>query len=91
MLFVEEFYIENILCLNWGKIVIIYMIFENSKEWGLKIFCGVIEVVGWDYIIFSDLKLGICYLFLIIYFDYIIFDEEIVYMYLYFMLFYLLR
>ncbi|MCY7903120.1 spore coat protein GerQ [Bacillus inaquosorum] len=83
MLPVEESYIENILRLNRGKTATIYMTFENSKEWGSKIFRGVIEAAGRDHIILSDPKSGTRYLLLTIYLDYITFDEEIAYTYPY--------
>ncbi|MBL4970607.1 spore coat protein GerQ [Bacillus halotolerans] len=83
MLPVEESYIENILRLNRGKTATIYMTFENSKEWGSKIFRGVIEAAGRDHIIISDPKTGTRYLLLTIYLDYVTFDEEIAYTYPY--------
>jgi spore germination protein Q len=57
------------------------MTFENSKEWPSKIFRGVIEAAGRDHIILSDQSTGMRYLLLMVYLDYITFDEEINYYY----------
>ena len=78
----ESSYIENILRLNLGKIVSIYMNFENS-QWGSKIFKGKLEAAGKDHIIISDIQTQMRYLLLTIYLDYITFDEEINYYYPY--------
>jgi spore germination protein Q len=83
MLPLEESYIENILRLNRGKVATVYMTFEASKEWNSKIFKGVIEAAGRDHIILSDQKTGKRYLLLMVYLDYITFDEEIAYYYPY--------
>ncbi len=78
----ESSYIENILRLNLGKTVSIYMNFENS-QWGSKIFKGKLEAAGKDHIIISDAQTNMRYLLLTIYLDYITFDEEINYYYPY--------
>jgi spore germination protein Q len=59
------------------------MTFEASKEWNSKIFKGVIEAAGRDHIILSDQKTAKRYLLLMVYLDYITFDEEIAYYYPY--------
>ena len=78
----EQSYIENILRLNLGKMVSVYMNFENS-QWGSKVFKGRLEAAGKDHIIISEPQTGIRYLLLSIYLDYITFDEEINYYYPY--------
>ena len=78
----EQSYIENILRLNLGKVVSVYMNFENS-QWGSKIFKGKLEAAGKDHIIISDINTNMRYLLLTIYLDYITFDEEINYYYPY--------
>ncbi|TGB02946.1 spore coat protein GerQ [Halobacillus salinus] len=77
----EESYIENILRLNAGKPATVYMTFENNDQWNAKVFKGIIEAAGRDHIILSDPKTGMRYLLLMIYLDYITFDEEIEYNY----------
>lgn len=78
----EESYIENILRLNLGKKISVYMNFEQS-QWGSKIFKGILEAAGKDHIIISDEETNMRYLLLSIYLDYITFDEEINYYYPY--------
>lgn len=81
MLPLEESYVENILRLNKGKLATVYMTFENNKEWNAKIFKGIIEAAGRDHLILSDPQTGIRYILLMVYLDYITFDEEIEYEY----------
>ena len=78
----EQSYIENILRLNLGKMVSVYMNFENS-QWGSKVFKGRLEAAGKDHIIVSDPQTGTRYLLLSIYLEYITFEEEINYYYPY--------
>ena len=80
MLPLEQSYIENILRLNKGKLATVYMTFENNTQWNAKIFRGVIEAAGRDHIILSDPKTGQRYVLLMVYLDYITFDEEINYL-----------
>ncbi len=79
--FEEESYIENILRLNRGKLATVYMTFENNREWNAKIFKGIVEAAGRDHIVLSDPETGRRYLLLMIYLDYITFDEELNYEY----------
>lgn len=81
MLPLEQSYIENILRLNKGKTATVYMTFENNREWNAKIFKGVIEAAGRDHLILSDPQTGMRYLLLMVYLDYVTFDEEIEYTY----------
>ncbi|SFB25855.1 spore germination protein Q [Lentibacillus halodurans] len=83
MLPMEQSYIENILRLNEGKRATVYMTFENNEEWNAKIFRGVIEAAGRDHIILRDPQTGRRYLLLMIYLDYVTFDEELNYEYPY--------
>lgn len=73
----EQSYIENILRVNKGKKVSIYQSFADAGEWKDKVFTGIIEQSGRDHIILSDPTTGNWYLLLMIYVDYIKFDEEI--------------
>lgn len=75
----EESYIENILRLNKGKVATLYFTFANNREWNAKVITGVVEAAGRDHVIVSDTKTGKRYLMLLIYLDYITFDEEINY------------
>ncbi|MEQ6388423.1 spore coat protein GerQ [Bacillaceae bacterium S4-13-58] len=79
MLPTEQSYIENILRLNKGKQATVYMTFENNTQWNAKVFKGIIEAAGRDHIILSNPNTGRRYLLLMVYLDYITFDEELQY------------
>jgi len=81
MLPIQESFIENILRLNQGKLATVYMTFENNDQWNAKVFRGVIEAAGRDHIILSDPDTERRYLLLMVYLDYVTFDEEINYTY----------
>src|SRR5699024_4553406 len=76
MLPMEESYIENILRLNKGKLVTVYMTFENNTQANSKVFKGTIEAAGRDHLIPKDPQTGKRYLLLMIYLNYVTFDEE---------------
>ncbi len=75
----EQSYIENILRLNKGNKVTVYMTFPDSNDWRDKKFSGVIEQSGRDHIILSNPTTGKWELLLMIYVNYIEFDERIKY------------
>ncbi|NBJ69718.1 MULTISPECIES: spore coat protein GerQ [Clostridia] len=77
----QQSYIENILRLNRGKEATVYMTFENNEQWNAKVFRGIIEAAGRDHIVLSDPQTGKRYLLLMVYLDYIVFDEELNYAY----------
>lgn len=81
MLPLEQSYIENILRLNRGKEVTVYMTFESGNGSEKKVFKGRIEAAGRDHIILSDQETGKRYLLLMVYLDYVTFDEPINYAY----------
>jgi len=73
----EQSYIENILRVNKGKRVSVYQSFADSNSWKDKVFTGIIEQSGRDHIILSDPITGNWYLLLMIYVNFIEFDEPI--------------
>ena len=76
----EQSYIENILRLNKGKKVTVYASFADASEGRKdKIFNGIIEQSGRDHLILSNPTTGKWDLILMIYVDYIEFDEKISY------------
>ncbi|MEB1807131.1 MAG: spore coat protein GerQ [Bacillaceae bacterium] len=81
MLPMEMSYIENILRLNRGKRVRVYMTFENNPEWPSRVFTGIVREAGRDHIVISDPQTGMWYLLLMVNLDYVEFDEEIEYDY----------
>ena len=72
----EQSYIENILRLNKGKKVKVHMTFNGSND---KLFTGIIKQAGRDHLIISDPTTGKWNMLLMIYLDYVEFDEDIKY------------
>ena len=75
----EQSYIENILRLNKGKRVRAYFCFPDSNEWRDRVFTGIIEEAGRDHLILSDPNTGNWFMILMIYLNYVEFDERINY------------
>ena len=75
----EQSYIENILRLNKGKKVRVHQTFPDSNEWRDLEFKGIIEQSGRDHIILSEPSTGKWQLLLMLYVDFITFDENINY------------
>ncbi len=69
--------IENILKMNKGKQVKIYMTFPYINE--IKEFKGILEQIGMDFITLSEPSTGAWNLLPLIYLSYITFDENINY------------
>ncbi len=80
MLPIQQSYIENILRLNRGKLGTFHLTFEGSNQ---RTFTGFIEAAGRDHIILSEEGTGRRILLLMIYLDYVTFNEEINYEYPY--------
>ena len=79
----EQSYIENILRLNKGKQAKAYFSFPDSEKWRDKIFEGIIEEAGKDHLVMSDPNTGNWQLILLIYLNYVEFDEKINYSHAY--------
>ena len=78
--FQEQSYIENILRLNKGKLGKFYCSFPDSMEWRDTSFTGIIEQAGRDHLIISNPNTGKWYLILLVYLNYVEFDEKINYL-----------
>ena len=83
----EQSYIENILRLNAGKKAKLHVTVPGSKEWQDRVFEGIIEQSGRDHIIMSNPQTGEWYLVLMIYLDFVTFEEPINYKKQYYCLF----
>lgn len=81
MLPIEQSYIENILRLNKGKYVSVFCTFENNTQWNAKQFDGVIEAAGRDHIIIRERDSERRIMILMVYLDYVVFYEEMLYDY----------
>ena len=75
----EQSYIENIIRINKGKMAKFHVTVPGSIEWQDRVFDGIIEQAGRDHLIISDPSTGKWQLLLMIYVDYISFDEKINY------------
>lgn len=75
----EQSYIENILRINKGKIGKFYCTFPDSYDWRDSVFNGRIEQAGRDHLIISNPNTGKCYMILMIYLNYVEFDEPVKY------------
>lgn len=75
----EQSYIENILRLNRGKKARFHVTVPGSVEWQDRVFDGIIEQSGKDHIIVSNPNTGEWYLVLMIYLDFVTFEEPINY------------
>ena len=75
----EQSYVENILRLNAGKKAKLHVTVPGSKEWQDRVFEGIIEQSGRDHIIMSNPQTGEWYLVLMIYLDFVTFEEPINY------------
>ena len=76
----EQSYIENILRLNRGKLATVYMSFDGENGTNdQQVFTGIIEAAGRDHLILSDPQTGTRYLLLMVYLNYVTFEEEIEY------------
>ena len=75
----EQSYIENILRNNIGKKVRVHASFSDSNEWKDRVFVGIIEHAGRDNLVINDIDNDKYYLILMIYLDFVEFDEEITY------------
>ncbi len=70
---------ENIFRANIGRMATFYMTFSGSVEWRDKAFTGIIEEAGRDHVIISDPKTGKWTLLVLLYLDYVEFNEQINY------------
>ena len=75
----EQSYIENILRLNKGNKVKAYVSYPDSIDWKDSVYSGIIEQAGRDHLIISDPSTGKWYLILMVYLNYVEFEEKINY------------
>lgn len=71
----EESYIENILRMNVGKVMTIYLTYENNREWNAKVVTGTLRAAGRDYLLLRDRETQKDFLFRMINVDYFVFED----------------
>lgn len=79
-LFNEQSYVENILRLNKGKMGRFYCSFPDSNDWRDTVFTGIIDEAARDHLIINNPNTGKWYLILMVYLNYVEFDEQINYL-----------
>lgn len=77
----EASYIENILRLNKGKLATAHFSFEGNNGAEQLVVKGIVEAAGRNHVILSDPQTGRRWLMLMVYLNYVTFDEEIEYEY----------
>lgn len=75
----EQSYVENIIRINKGKMAKFHVTVPGSIEWQDRVFNGIIEQAGRDHVIVSNPNTGEWYLILLIYLDFVTFEEPINY------------
>lgn len=75
----EQSYVENVLRLNKGKLGKFYCSYPDSNEWRDTVFTGIIEQATRDHLIISNPNTGKWYILLMVYLNYVEFDEKINY------------
>lgn len=75
----EQSYIENILRMNKGKFGKFYCTFPDSNDWKDSVFNGIIKEAGRDHLIINNPNTGKFYIILMIYLNYVEFDESVNY------------
>ena len=73
----EQSYIENILRKKKEKKAKFHVTVPGSEKWQDRVFEGIVEQSGRDHIIVSNPTTGEWYLILMIYLDFVTFDESI--------------
>lgn len=75
----EQSYVENIIRINKGKMAKFHVTIPGSIEWQDRVFNGIIEQAGRDHVIISNPNTGEWYLILLIYLNFVTFEEPINY------------
>lgn len=72
----ERRFSEEFLQANVGKVVTVYLTFENNPRWPAKSITGTLRNVGRDYFVIRDRQTGKDHMFLNINLDYVVFDTQ---------------
>ncbi len=70
-------YAENLLQKNIGKRATFYMSYSDSIEWRDRIFTGIIEEAGQDYVLLHNQDTGKWTILWAIYLNFVEFDEPL--------------
>ena len=72
----ERRFSEEFLQANVGKVVTVYLTFENNPRWPAKSVTGTLRNVGRDYFVIRDRQTGKDNMFLNINVDYFVFENQ---------------
>ncbi len=67
---------EDLLHSNLGKVITVYLTYENNPQWNAKVVTGTLREAGRDFILIRDQKTGKDQLLFNINIDFIIFEER---------------
>lgn len=76
----NEIYLEELIGLNKGKLITIYLTFDDSNLYRDKAFKGIIVGQGKDHVTLCDPKCNKYFVIPLIYTNWIEFDEEVCYL-----------
>ncbi|OYD09131.1 spore coat protein GerQ [Paludifilum halophilum] len=67
---------EDLLQRNIGKLITIYLTFENNEQWNAKVITGVLREVGRDFVLIRDRRTGKDHIFMNINVDFYVFEDQ---------------
>ncbi|MCS1350036.1 spore coat protein GerQ [Mechercharimyces sp. CAU 1602] len=71
-----QLYTEDVMRANIGKLITVYLTFENNPQWPSKVFTGTLREAGRDFILIRDQQSGKDVLLMNIDIDYYVFDNQ---------------
>jgi spore germination protein Q len=69
-------YTEDLLSRNIGKLITVYLTFENNTQWNAKIVTGVLRGVGRDFLLIRDQQTGKDTILMNVNIDYYVFENQ---------------
>lgn len=72
----DRIYTEDLLSRNIGKLIKVYLTFENNTQWNAKTLLGTIREVGRDFLLIRDQKTGKDVILMNINIDYYVFENQ---------------
>lgn len=67
---------EELLSSNLGRLVTIYLTYENNPQWNAKVITGTLRLAGRDFVLLRDQKTGKDQLLFNINIDFIVFEDR---------------
>lgn len=73
----ERVYSEDLLNRNIGKVVTVYLTYENNEQWNAQKITGTIREVGRDFVVIRDRNTGKDTMLFNINIDFIVFEQPV--------------